>query len=199
MTLFQGQIDTRNGEKSKDIVGYERLLRVIGQALEKHRFSSFELTPAGEGFFIRGQFEPAPKGSLTDRTASRIRSLLDRMPNRGGRDGIEPGFPSSGAKGPSELLLTLDDIERLDADGRARRVDSQQMVNTSSLPQVLRCLGAYLNQKRASLLKLSSQGDELLLEYQTSLGSRRQASFSATAIYDIWVRMYLQRAGRASQ
>ena len=73
------------------------------------------------------------------------------------------------------------------------------MANASSLSQVLRCLGAYLNQKRARLLKLTREADILSLEYESSMGILTKESFSVSGMYDMWVRRYLQRAARAGR
>lgn len=199
MTFVPDQIVGHNGGNHKAMQSYERLLRVVGQALEKNHFHSFELTPSREGFHIRGVVEAPPKENLADRATSRIRSLLERLPNRNESDGPAFRTAGNGAQGLTELLLTIPDIERLESEGQARRVEASRMVNTSSLPQVLRCLGGYLSQKRARLVKLVCERDGLTLEYETSLGSQRKEIFSATAIYDIWVRMYLQRAGRGDR
>jgi hypothetical protein len=196
MTFNPSQIDTHHNDDLKPVRGYERLLRVVGQAMEKNNFHSFELTPVGENFHVWGSTQSASKENIADRTARGIRSFFDRLPNRNGSDGPAMQPSETVANGRAELLLTLREIQRLDTEAQAQRVDPTRMVNTSSLPQVLRCLGAYLSQKRARLLKVTRQGEELLLEYETSLGSQRKESFNATAIYDIWVRMYLQRAGR---
>ncbi|HXV48549.1 MAG TPA: hypothetical protein VEB61_07065 [Candidatus Binatia bacterium] len=196
MTFNPSQVVTRHKDDLTSVRGYERLLRVVGQAMEKNNFHSFELTPVGENFHVWGSTQSASKENIADRTAWGIRSLWDRLPNRNGSDGPAMQASETVANGRAELLLTLREIQRLDTEGQAQRVDPTRMVNTSSLPQVLRCLGAYLSQKRARLLKVTRQEEELLVEYETSLGSQRKESFNARAIYDIWVRMYLQRAGR---
>lgn len=197
MAIIQDQVVGHNGENSKAVRGYERLLRVVGQALEKNNVDNFELTPIGESFHIRGEVRSAPNENFADRATSRIRSLWDRLPNRS-ENGASPSL-GTGAKGRTEIVLTMKEIEALEAEGRGRRVESSRIVDTSSLPQVLRCLGAYLQQKRARLLKLTNEGDRVIIDYETTLGSRRNEAFSTTALYDMWVRMYLQRAGRFNQ
>ena len=160
MTLVRDQGVAFNPRNVSDVQGYEQLLRAVGQALEKHNFQSFEMTPVGDEFRIRS-------------TAL-----------------------AESSKSPGQLQFTLQDIQQLESEGRARRTDGQQMANASSLSQVLRCLGAYLNQKRARLLKLRRDGEAVLIEYESSLGSQMKESFSANGLYDMWVRKYLQRAGR---
>jgi hypothetical protein len=63
---------------------------------------------------------------------------------------------------------------------------------------LLRCIGAYLAQKLARLVKVTWQGDALTVEYETSMGSRTQETFAPSDLYDFGVRMYLQRASRGS-
>ncbi len=181
--------------------GYEGVLRAVGQALERYNLENFEMTPDGDAFSVRGMAVLAV-GENTDElpaSHSAIRSFWRRMPNRAESD--QAPAQSAEPVAPSELQLhfTLQDIQSFESEGQARRADSNGMANASSLSQVLRCLGAYLNQKRARLLKLTREEELLSLEYETSLGSHMKESFSATGVYDMWVRMYLQRAARASQ
>ena len=195
MTSVYDQIVAYEPGKLKDAQGYEQILRTVGQALEKENFQSFEITPAGNGFRIRGSVAPLVEASVADSSASRVGSLLNKLPNQSNGEGKMP-LATETAKSPVEIRLTIEDIQRLEVDGRARRVDGQSMANAASLSQVLRCLGAYLNQKRARLLRLTRDRETVSLEYQTSLGSQIKEGFSATGLYDMWVRMYMQRAGR---
>jgi hypothetical protein len=93
----------------------------------------------------------------------------------------------------------VQDIERIESVGQARRQDPHRLADTTSLSQVLRCMGAYLNQKCARLLRLARAADVVTLEYETSLGSFMKESFSASGLYDLSVRMYVQRADRVVQ
>lgn len=150
--------DLFNEDVVSGLRGYERVLRAVGQALERFKLENFEMTPDGDAFFVRGKSEPE-----------------------------------------LQMHFTPEEIQSFESEGQSRRADSNAMANASSLSQVLRCLGAYLNQKRARLLKLTREEELLSLEYETTLGSRMKESFSVTGIYDMWVRRYLQRAARASQ
>ena len=71
-------------------------------------------------------------------------------------------------------------------------------MEAASLSQVLRCIGADLNQKRARLCKIMRQIDCIIIEYETSLGSRIKETLTVKDLYDLWVRMYMQRSERAS-
>ena len=47
-------------------------------------------------------------------------------------------------------------------------------------------------------LKITRAGENVEVEYETSLGSRMRETFGVGDLYDLWVRMYLQRQGRTS-
>jgi len=198
MSSVQDHIVAYDPENVKNAQGYEQLLRAVGQALEKGHLQSFELTPLGNGFHILGSAAALDEASVAQPTASRVRSLLNKLPNHRNGDEKMPLVTES-AKAPVEIRITFQDIQQLEIDGRARRVDGHLMANAASLSQVLRCLGGYLNQKRARLLRLTRDGETVSLEYETSLGSQIKESFSATGLYDMWVRMYMQRAGRLNR
>jgi len=155
---MQAMKDVVNEYVVSGSLGYERVLRTVGQALEGYNLENFEMTPDSGAFWVRGKATPE-----------------------------------------LQLHFTPQDIEIFEAQGQARRADANGMANASSLSQVLRCLGAYLNQKRARLLKLTRESELLSLEYETSMGSHMKESFSVTGVYDMWVRMYLQRAARGGQ
>jgi hypothetical protein len=99
---------------------------------------------------------------------------------------------------PIELQYTNKDIERLEQEGRANRTNPNRIPEYSSLSQILRCVGAYLVQKRARLIKLWRDSDSVSLEYQTSLGNMLKDTLVVGELYDLWVRMYMQRAERST-
>jgi len=198
MSSAQNQIVAHELGKVNEAQGYEQLLRAVGQALEKDNLQNFELTPVGNGFRVSGTVAPFVEPSLAERTASRVRSLLSKSINHSNGD-ENISLATEATKSPVAIQFTIQDIQQLEIDGRGRRVDGHSMANAASLSQVLRCLGAYLNQKRARLLRLTRDGETVSLEYETSLGSQIKEGFSATGLYDIWVRMYVQRAGRLNQ
>ena len=197
MPSVQHQVVAYDPGEIKEAQGYEQLLRAVGQALEKDNLQDFELTPAANGFHIRSSAASLLEPGVVEPPANRDRPLLIKLPNHNDVDEKVPLVTES-AKAPVEIQFTMQDIQKLEIDGRARRVDAHSMANAASLSQVLRCLGAYLNQKRARLLRLSRDRETVSLEYETSLGSQIKEGFNANGLYDMWVRMYMQRAGRVS-
>lgn len=180
------------------MVEYSQPLRAIGQALEILQVRDFEMEPVVEGFFVRGTVPLANNELFADSFASdKLSKVWGSIPGEGARK-VESGkAQESGACSAVELLYTERDMERLEKEGRARRVDGRRTANPSTLSQMLRCLGGYLSQKRARLLKIARQADSVSIEYETSMGTNMKETLSVADVYDIWVRMYLQRSERA--
>jgi len=181
------------------MMSYAQPLRAIGQALETLNVQNFEMEPVVNGFFVRGTVPLASSELLTDSIApEKLRLIWGNLPKKdGGSVGETVKAGQANALSSVELLYTEKDVERLEEEGRARRVDPRRTANPSTLSQVLRCLGAYLNQKRARLLKVTREAESVSLEYETSLGTNIRETLSVSDIYDIWVRMYIQRSERA--
>lgn len=179
-----------------DIADYAQPLRAIGQALETLNVQTFEMEPAGEAYLIRGAAAITACDNPPQRVSSeKVRSIWGILPGQK----IELSQTSkekSAATSKIELNYTPKDVERLEMEGRARRGGSVKMADPSSLSQLLRCIGAYLTQKLARLLRICWADDVLSVEYETSMGSRMQETLATSDLYDLWVRMYMQRSSR---
>jgi hypothetical protein len=197
MSLAQDEITGVRGGVMNGMLTYAQPLRAIGQALETLNIQSFEMEPMVDGFFVRGTVPLASKESLNDSLASdKLRMIWGQLPKSTGPEDDPVKATHSSVLSWIELLYTEKDVERLEEEGRARRVDPRGTANPSTLSQVLRCLGAYLNQKRARLVKISRESESVSLEYETSLGTNMRETLSVSDVYDLWVRMYLQRSER---
>lgn len=179
-------------------IGYAQPFRAIGQALETLNLQIFELEPTGEDFLIRGHL-PNPvidviEHALSPASLNTVWGNLPPLSSENRREPSEPNVPLL----PIELQYTSKDIDRLEQEGRANRTDPNRIPEYSSLSQVLRCVGAYLVQKRARLIKLRRDSDSVSLEYQTSLGNMLKGTLVVGELYDLWVKMYMQRAERST-
>ncbi len=180
--------------------GYAQPLRVIGQALETLNLQSFELEPVGQDFFVRGTpIKPNVDPAHEVVSAAALKVIWGKFPAPAQKDQEEPSASSSALVSPLELQYTTKDVQRLELEGQSKRSDPNRMPDSSSLSQVMRCVGAYLNQKRARLVKLWRHPDSVSIEYETSLGSKLKETLVVGELYDLWVRMYLQRAERLGQ
>ena len=182
------------GDVMAEMTGYAQPLRAIGQALQVLNIQDFEMEPSGEDFYVRGHLSSANQKFIGDQFgADKLDAIWGAQPVQD-----EPGMTQQDSAMLSriELCYTAQDIERLEEEGRSRRGRSEVMADAASVSQVLRCIGAYLNQKRARLCKITRDCDHLMVEYESSIGSRRKEAFAPNDLYDLWVRMYMQRSTR---
>jgi hypothetical protein len=200
MSHPQNHILSVQGEVMSGMTEYPQPLRAIGQALEVLNIQDFEMEPAGEDYFVRGRIPVANKRFNGDQgSADKLQAVWGTQPERDGPLGEREGRRDPGLLSQVELCYTTQDVERLEEEGRARRRSSEKMPDAASLSQVLRCIGAYLNHKRARLCKIIREIDCVAIEYETSLGSKMKESLAVKDLYDLWVRMYLQRSVRVNQ
>jgi hypothetical protein len=200
MSLAQDHIIAVGEGLMNGMIGYAQPLRAIGQALETLNIQSFEMEPVEEDFLIRGNI-PVTNANLIDGhlTYNELRrTIWGKLPDESRENSEIANASEPTVDSPVELLYRVTDVERLEAEGRSRRANPHGTANPSSLSQILRCIGGYLNQKRARLLKLSREAESVSVKYETSLGTNMNEMLSPSDLYDLWVRMYLQRAERAS-
>jgi hypothetical protein len=199
MWLSKYQSTNVYGGMMAGVTGYAQPLRAIGQALEILNLEQFEMEPVGDDFFVHGSVRLISENASTSQCSpDELLAIWGTLPTAG--DDIRGEFhsDSQGMLSPIELHYTAGDIERLEKAGRARRGKSEKAADASSLSQVLRCIGGYLSQKRARLLKISRDSDTVAIEYETSMGSQLKETLAVKDLYDLWVRMYLQREGRTA-
>lgn len=200
MSVAENELRGAQGGRMAEVMGYAQPLRAIGQALEILNIQRFEMEPTGDDFFLRGSLLLAGEHSaIAPSGPDELRKMIwGSVPATA--ETRRGSYPSEklGEVSDVELHYTLQDVERLEGEGRARRGKTEKEADASSLSQALRCIGEYLNQKRARLVKVVRESESFTVEYETSLGSQLRESFSLKDIYDLWVRMYLQRAGRTS-
>jgi hypothetical protein len=200
MTLADTDILGAQGGMMAGTTGYAQPLRAIGQALEVLNMQDFEVEPTGDEFYVRGNLPSATNRALLGRgcTTEELRTIWGAMPeddHESGDSQVRNNLSLLSSR--VELCYSAQDVDRLEETGRARRGQVQKSGDAYSVSQILRSIGAYLNQKRARLCKLSREVDCVVVEYETSLGSRMKETLAVKDLYDLWVRMYLQRAERA--
>jgi hypothetical protein len=181
-----------------ETIGYAQPFRAIGQALETLHLENFELEPLGDDFLIRGLVaNPVIDASANPLSPADLNTIWGTEPGFNFEDRHKQKPATVSLLSSIELQYTRRDIERLEQEGRANRTSANRIPEHSSLSQVLRCVGAYLVQKRARLVKLWRDSDSVSFEYQTSLGNKLKDTLAVGEIYDLWVRMYMQRAQRS--
>jgi hypothetical protein len=109
---------------------------------------------------------------------------------------VEAGYQSPPAPTPVILHYTLDDIEQLNREGRDGDDRDSGVKDFLSLSQILRAIGTYVGRKGARLLSVSNNAltagtmPVVTIEYETAQGERVVDDRTASAIYDMCVRIY---------
>jgi hypothetical protein len=98
-----------------------------------------------------------------------------------------------------ELRYSAQDIELLERDGQAKRGASFKMVDFDGLPETLRAIGKYVDDKGGHVLRvcnrdLSSTSVAVKLEYQTVDGRLQTEEISKASIYRTMMEMYKDRS-----
>lgn len=160
---------------------YGQALRAIGQALESWHLEDFDLEGQGDDFIVRGVKRDAPRGLNLSKA---FRRLFARK--------------SPGPANYVVLHYTPDEIDRLEQEGQARRTGSSETPDLSSLSQILRSLGTYVDGKGGRLLEIHKKQispvlQSVTLKYQTYQGEIKEEERETSAVYDLSVHMYMQR------
>ena len=107
---------------------------------------------------------------------------------------------------PSPQLALIDlrfsekDISSLEHQGRAKRGDSSKTLDFDGLPETLRAVGRFVDNKRGHLFRIcnadgSTPTDDCFqVEYRDYSGELRVEKLSKASLYDRLTRMYKQRS-----
>jgi hypothetical protein len=156
-----------------------RIFRAIGQDLERKAIATFCLRLAEGRYFVRGlaEMKKAPR---------RVNSIWAKLTKK------------SVYTDSLELSYSLEEIERLDAIGRARRGSANQLPDFLSLSQQLRALAAMIDRKGGEIIRLDRIAYEgmipaVAIHYKTFSGDHAAEEHTASNLYDYCVHMYKTR------
>jgi hypothetical protein len=114
---------------------------------------------------------------------------------------LTAGDPRPPYTGLIELSFSPQRIEVLDREGQARRGRSNVEMRFDTVPEMLRALGEYLDNKRVQLRRIDNSAapdaadlPALTLEYQTRAGEVETEDLPMSFIHDTSVRMYKRRS-----
>jgi hypothetical protein len=180
-------------DQSGNAPSYSRDLRAIGQDLENLRLTTFNLECTGPSYLVwtRGETQEAKPGSRSILSNSRLRRLWSN-----GSALRSQGKPELVSLTPRRRVLRyrygqqhIDRIERL---AQRRRVHSGR-ANGHSLSQLLRSVGALIERRKETLLGIAWQESSVSVVFEDKSGGRHIDIFRPDQLYDVWVKMYLQR------
>lgn len=151
---------------------YDQQLRSIGQSLEAQRINVFELKYQDKCYLVKG--DPEQELSLL--------ATLRQWQKRLRHEGLN-----------SSLSYALQDIEQLERQGKSQRSRPNRLPDFYALPNVLRTLGAYLDDKGAELIELHKSPLTLMLLYRNREGHPAVEERSIASFYDFFVKLHGRR------
>jgi hypothetical protein len=98
-----------------------------------------------------------------------------------------------------ELRFSVEDIQVLDREGQARRRRLNTEIRFDSLPEILRAVGDYLDNKRVYLRRFSNSSSSspydptVEVEYETRTGDVISENLTLMFVRESAVRMYKKR------
>ncbi len=172
-------------------------LRAIGQDLENLRLTRFNLECTGRAYLVWSRADTVESQPLTSLLANRrLRKLwTDRIqPQSQGREETVTVSPLQRMK---RYRYTPREIENIEQAGRQRRRLGSAITDGHSLSQLLRTVGALVQQRNQKLLGISWEELGVSMVFENDHGQREIEVFRPDHLYDLWVRMYLRRNNRA--
>jgi hypothetical protein len=162
-------------------------LRAIAQDLEARHVKAFDLERQNDGYFVwvRTQTPPDEPPSKLARAVPWTNRL---------RFWHHPVMQEDFRAHAIQLRYSLEDVDRLEHEGQARRNDANGMPDARSLSQLLRAIGGHVSRSGVELLAISWREESVSVVYKTSQGRREMDTFRLDSIYDLWVHMYLRRS-----
>jgi len=170
-------------------LNFSQLLRPVGQMLEPLQIESFSLQVEDDGVSVHAQKSDEPRPAAPD-VSLRVTWQIFR------RKKAEPLPEPQPTAGALELHYTHEDIERMDTEGQSRRQDIAGSPEAHTLSQILRAVGAFVDQKQGRLLGVTKESQDITIEYESALKRGMTEKFTVASLYDYWVKMYLRRRQR---
>jgi hypothetical protein len=177
---------------------YSRHLRAIGQDLENLHLSTFNLEYVGDSYlvWVRSGDQAETTNPLFRISKNRLQKLWkNKTPAR------PLGHAESYSRSPSQtgrrLRYSVQELDRIEREQRARRRQPSGNADGHSLSQLLRTVGDLVSQRGQRLLGIAWQELSVSVVVETPHGQKVIDVFRPDNLYDLWVRMYLRRDHRA--
>lgn len=174
-----------------DTFSFSQLLRPVGQMLEPLQIDSFSLRVEDGGVAVLAEKPEAPRQAAQEVSLKVSWQIFRRKKSE-----PEPAPEPQPSSGSLELHYTHEDIARMDVQGQSKRSGAPGSPEAHSLSQILRAVGAFVDQKQGRLLSVSKNGQEVTIEYESALRRPLTEKFTVASLYDYWVKMYLRRRER---
>lgn len=157
---------------------YAEELRAIGQALDSKGVAGFELYSVPAGYFVK---------DLREQTRSSTATIWNWFRRERPR---KTEFVTYG--------FELRDVEKLSKTGRARRANPGRLPRFRDPSNILRTIGAYLDDKEAELLELHKRSISVTVVYRDKSGREYREDRPVSSFHNIFVELCGTRAGKTS-
>jgi hypothetical protein len=190
ITVFLAEPDTSTkaaAAPARDQREFAKELRALGQAIEKFRFSAFDLQ-IDSGIYVVSGRALIQMENVKFSFSRFVRELL-RSSN--------PTPTVTTTSGQIDLRFSPEEIENFDVRGKVKRQDPGKMPDPYSISQILRGAGSYLDKRDATnLVGITLKDRWVTVSYQTPEGRLEQAKQDLEYFYNYWVKMYMRRSNR---
>jgi hypothetical protein len=169
---------------------YAQVLSAIGRDLEGLPVKKLDLELAESLFILRGQLaalESEPQANGPQHKAGLFSGLL--------KSKTIPPQPNANLQ-TIERRYRSADLERLVTATRSQPISDEQP-DFYNLGTFLGVVGAYIDRRRARLLKLSKDDSQVTLHYETAHGEKITEDQSMSSFYDLFIYMYKHRRSAA--
>ena len=171
---------------------YQLTLRAVGQVLDLLHVHSFEIEVNGKDFVVHGVSEKSENEATFKATG------LNKLVKIFRPNGVTGRERQSRKKPPrpfafSGMRFSEEDLDRLELRGQASRMKFGGTPAFNTLSQALRALGAYMDQRRAGLTRVSGCDNQIAVVYKLPFGGEKIETFTRINLYDLWVHMYKRR------
>jgi hypothetical protein len=177
---------------------YARHLRAIGQDLENLHLSTFNLEYTGDSYlvWIRPDDQTGGNNPLFRIGKNRLQNLWRNklLPRTLGH---EESYAVSSNQTGKRLRYTVQELDRIEREQRARRRRHGGTADGHCLSQLLRTVGDLVGQRGERLLGVAWQELSIGVVVETRQGRKEIEVYRPDNLYDLWVRMYLKRDNRA--
>ena len=192
--------ESRNKDMGTKITpaDYARHLRAIGQDLEARHLNHFNLEFCGDAYLVwvqPGYEAENSKPSL--RISKRRLEKLWRNRTVFREIGHEESYPISPSEVGKRLRYTVQELDRIEREQRARRRPESGNADGHCLSQLLRTLGDLVGRRSERLLGIAWHELSIGVVFETLQGRKEMEIFRPDNLYDLWVKMYLKRHNRA--
>ena len=155
------------------------------EALQVESFS-LKVEDKGVAVYAEKHAAPAPAPDVSLKVSWQIFRRKKSEP-------VQESQPSSGTL---ELHYSHEDIARMDSEGQRKRTGAPGSPEAHTLSQILRAVGAFVDQKQGRLLAVAKEGQDISIGYESALKRELTEKFTVASLYDYWVKMYLRRRQR---